>query len=204
MAKRAKLPLGIENFEEMRTRDYYYVDKTGLIRTLLENPGKVNLFTRPRRFGKTLTMSTLKYFFEVGRESTLFDGLEISREKDLCEEFMGKFPVISVTLKGATGTNFAEARSMLRRAVGNEAMRFQFLLASERLTKMEQSLYESLINIDKTGAYTMSDELLKDSLQVLSRLLEKHYEKKVIMLIDEYDVPLDRHTSRGTMRKWWS
>ncbi len=197
MAKRAKLPLGIENFEEMRTRDYYYVDKTGLIRTLLENPGKVNLFTRPRRFGKTLTMSTLKYFFEVGRESTLFDGLEISREKDLCEEFMGKFPVISVTLKGATGTNFAEARSMLRRAVGNEAMRFQFLLASERLTKMEQSLYESLINIDKTGAYTMSDELLKDSLQVLSRLLEKHYEKKVIMLIDEYDVPLDKAYQSG-------
>ncbi len=197
MAKRAKLPLGIENFEEMRTRDYYYVDKTGLIRTLLENPGKVNLFTRPRRFGKTLTMSTLKYFFEVGRESTLFDGLEISREKDLCEEFMGKFPVISVTQKGATGTNFAEARSMLRRAVGNEAMRFQFLLASERLTKMEQSLYESLINIDKTGAYTMSDELLKDSLQVLSRLLEKHYEKKVIMLIDEYDVPLDKAYQSG-------
>lgn len=197
MAKRAKLPLGIENFEEMRTRDYYYVDKTGLIRTLLENPGKVNLFTRPRRFGKTLTMSTLKYFFEVGRESTLFDGLEISREKDLCEEFMGKFPVISVTLKGATGTNFAEARSMLRRAVGNEAMRFQFLLGSERLTKMEQSLYESLINIDKTGAYTMSDELLKDSLQVLSRLLEKHYEKKVIMLIDEYDVPLDKAYQSG-------
>ena len=197
MAKRAKLPLGIENFEEMRTRDYYYVDKTGLIRTLLENPGKVNLFTRPRRFGKTLTMSTLKYFFEVGRESTLYDGLEISREKDLCEEFMGKFPVISVTLKGATGTNFAEARSMLRRAVGNEAMRFQFLLASERLTKMEQSLYESLINIDKTGAYTMSDELLKDSLQVLSRLLEKHYEKKVIMLIDEYDVPLDKAYQSG-------
>lgn len=189
--------MGIENFEEMRTRDYYYVDKTGLIRTLLENPGKVNLFTRPRRFGKTLTMSTLKYFFEVGRESTLFDGLEISREKDLCEEFMGKFPVISVTLKGATGTNFAEARSMLRRAVGNEAMRFQFLLASERLTKMEQSLYESLINIDKTGAYTMSDELLKDSLQVLSRLLEKHYEKKVIMLIDEYDVPLDKAYQSG-------
>ncbi len=197
MAKRAKLPLGIENFEEMRTRDYYYVDKTGLIRTLLENPGKVNLFTRPRRFGKTLTMSTLKYFFEVGRESTLFDGLEISREKDLCEEFMGKFPVISVTLKGATGTNFEEARSMLRRAVGNEAMRFQFLLGSERLTKMEQSLYESLINIDKTGAYTMSDELLKDSLQVLSRLLEKHYEKKVIMLIDEYDVPLDKAYQSG-------
>ncbi len=197
MAKKAKLPLGIENFEEMRTRDYYYVDKTGLIRTLLENPGKVNLFTRPRRFGKTLTMSTLKYFFEVGRESTLFDGLDISREKDLCEEFMGKFPVISVTLKGATGTNFAEARSMLRRAVGNEAMRFQFLLASERLTKMEQNLYESLINIDKTGAYTMSDELLKDSLQVLSRLLEKHYEKKVIMLIDEYDVPLDKAYQSG-------
>ncbi|MDE6601599.1 MAG: ATP-binding protein [Lachnospiraceae bacterium] len=197
MAKKEKLPLGIENFEEMRTRDYYYVDKTGLIRTLLENPGKVNLFTRPRRFGKTLTMSTLKYFFEVGREGTLFDGLEISQEKDLCKEFMGKFPVISVTLKGATGTNFAEARSMVRRAIGNEAMRFQFLLESERLTKMEQSLYESVVNIDKTGAYTMSDELLKDSLQVLSRLLEKHYGKKVIMLIDEYDVPLDKAYQSG-------
>lgn len=197
MAKKAKLPLGIENFEEMRTRGYYYVDKTGLIRTLLENPGKVNLFTRPRRFGKTLTMSTLRYFFEVGSDSALFDGLRISREKDLCEEFMGKFPVISITLKGATGRTFPEARAMLRRAIGNEAMRFQFLLESERLTKMEQSLYESVVNIDKTGAYTMSDELLKDSLRVLSRLLEKHYGKKVILLIDEYDVPLDKAYQSG-------
>lgn len=197
MAKKAKLPLGIENFEEMRTRDYYYVDKTGLIRTLLENPGKVNLFTRPRRFGKTLTMSTLRYFFEVGSDSALFEGLEISREKDLCEEFMGKFPVISITLKGATGRTFPEARAMLRRAIGNEAMRFQFLLESERLTKMEQSLYESVVNIDQTGAYTMSDELLKDSLRVLSRLLEKHYGKKVILLIDEYDVPLDKAYQSG-------
>lgn len=197
MAKKAKLPLGIESFEEMRTRGFYYVDKTGLIRTLLENPGKVNLFTRPRRFGKTLTMSTLRYFFEVGSDSALFDGLRISREKDLCEEFMGKFPVISITLKGATGRTFPEARAMLRRAIGNEAMRFQFLLESERLTKMEQSLYESVVNIDKTGAYTMSDELLKDSLRVLSRLLEKHYGKKVILLIDEYDVPLDKAYQSG-------
>lgn len=197
MRGKVKLPLGIENFEEMRTRGYYYVDKTGLIRTLLENPGKVNLFTRPRRFGKTLTMSTLRYFFEAGSDSMLFDGLEISKEKDLCEEFMGKFPVISITLKEATGTNFMDARAMLRRAIGNEAMRFQFLLESDRLTQRERDLYDSLISIDKTGAYTMSDELLKDSLGVLSRLLEKHYGKKVIMLIDEYDVPLDKAYQSG-------
>lgn len=197
MAKKAKLPLGIENFEEMRTGGYYYVDKTGLIRTLLENPGKVNLFTRPRRFGKTLTMSMLRYFFEAGSDGTLFEGLGIFGEKALCEEFMGKFPVISITLKGATGRNFPEARAMLRRAIGNEAMRFQFLLESGRLTKIEQSLYESVVNIDKTGAYMMSDELLKDSLHVLSRLLEKHYGKKVIILIDEYDVPLDQAYQSG-------
>ena len=197
MAGKTKLPMGIENFREMRTGGFYYVDKTGLIKTLLENPGKVNLFTRPRRFGKTLNMSMLRYFFETGNDvmpfdnGTLFDGLEISKEEKLCREYMGKFPVISITLKGATGINYEEAKGMLRCIIGNEAMRFQFLLQSPRLTEIERRRYEALISIDKRGTYTMSDELLKISLQTLSQLLQKHYGQDVIMLIDEYDVPLD-------------
>ena len=209
MAGKIKLPMGIENFKEMRIGGFYYVDKTGLIKTLLENPGKVSLFTRPRRFGKTLNMSMLRYFFETGSDvmpfnnvtpfdnGALFDGLEISREKELCKEYMGKFPVISITLKGATGANYGEAKEMLRHIIGNEAMRFQFLMQSDRLTEMERSRYEALISIDKRGAYTMSDELLKSSLQTLSQLLQKHYGQGVIMLIDEYDVPLDKAYQSG-------
>lgn len=209
MAMQTKLPMGIENFREIRTGGFYYIDKTGLIKTLLENPGKVNLFTRPRRFGKTLNMSMLKYFFEAGRDampfnngmtfdnSMLFDGLEISKEKELCEEYMGKFPVISITLKGATGENFEDAKVMLRRIIGKEAMRFRFLLESDRIDDAERSQYEALVSMDKTGAFTMSDELLKDSLQMLSYLLQKHYGQDVIMLIDEYDVPLDKAYQSG-------
>ena len=204
-----KLPVGIENFREIRTGGFYYVDKTGLIKTLLENPGKVNLFTRPRRFGKTLDMSMLKYFFEAGSDiipfdnvmpfnnGTLFDGLEISKEKELCEEYMGKFPVISITLKGATGESFEDAKVMLRRIIGKEAMRFRFLLESNRIDDAERSQYEALVSMDKTGAFTMSDELLKDSLQTLSQLLQKHYGQDVIMLTDEYDVPLDKAFQSG-------
>ena len=198
-----KLPMGIENFREIRTGGFYYVDKTGLIKTLLENPGKVNLFTRPRRFGKTLNMSMLKYFFEAGSDVmpfnniTLFDGLEISKEKELCEEYMGKFPVISITLKGATGESFEDAKVMLRRIIGKEAMRFRFLLESDRIDDAERSQYEALVSMDKTGAFTMSDELLKDSLQTLSQLLQRHYGQSVIMLIDEYDVPLDKAYQLG-------
>ena len=198
-----KLPVGIENFREIRTGGFYYVDKTGLIKTLLENPGKVNLFTRPRRFGKTLNMSMLKYFFEAGSDvmlfdnGTLFEELEISKEKELCEEYMGKFPVISITLKGATGESFDDAKVMLRRIIGKEAMRFRFLLESDRIDDAERSQYEALVSMDKTGAFTMSDELLKDSLQTLSQLLQKHYDRDVIMLIDEYDVPLDKAYQSG-------
>ena len=198
-----KLPVGIENFREIRTGGFYYVDKTGLIKTLLENPGKVNLFTRPRRFGKTLNMSMLKYFFEAGSDvmpfdnGTLFEELEISKEKELCEEYMGKFPVISITLKGATGESFEDAKVMLRRIIGKEAMRFRFLLESDRIDDAERSQYEALVSMDKTGAFTMSDELLKDSLQTLSQLLQKHYDRNVIMLIDEYDVPLDKAYQSG-------
>ena len=191
MAGKVKLPMGIENFERIRKEGFYYVDKTGLIRDFLENPAYVNLFTRPRRFGKTLNMSMLRYFFETGSDTTIFDGLEISKEEKLCREYMGKFPVISITLKGATGVNYEEAKGMLRCIIGNEAMRFQFLLQSPRLTEIERRRYEALISIDKRGTYTMSDELLKISLQTLSQLLQKHYGQDVIMLIDEYDVPLD-------------
>ena len=198
-----KLPMGIENFREIRTGGFYYVDKTGLIKTLLENPGKVNLFTRPRRFGKTLNMSMLKYFFEAGSDvmlfdnGTLFEELEISKEKELCEEYMGKFPVISITLKGAIGESFEDAKVMLRRIIGKEAMRFRFLLESDRIDDAERSQYEALVSMDKTGAFTMSDELLKDSLQTLSQLLQRHYGQSVIMLIDEYDVPLDKAYQSG-------
>ena len=197
MAGKRKLPMGIENFREMRTGEFYYIDKTGLIKTLLENPGKVNLFTRPRRFGKTLNMSMLKYFFEIGSDTTIFDGLEIAGEKELCEKYMGKFPVISITLKGATGQNFEEARVMLRRIIGKEALRFQFLMQSDRLTETDRDQYRALIAMDTTGAFTMSNELLKDSLLTLSQLLQRHYGQNVVMLIDEYDVPLDKAYQSG-------
>ena len=197
MGIKTKLPMGIEDFKEMRVQGFYYIDKTGLIKELLEHFGKINLFTRPRRFGKTLNMSMLKYFFEIGGDSTLFDGLEIAKEKELCAKYMGKFPVIAITLKGASGRTFEEALGMLRNIIGNEAMRFQFLLQSMQLTEIEHKRYEALINIDKTGSYTMSDELLKDSLFILSQLLQKHYHQNVVILIDEYDVPLDKAYQSG-------
>lgn len=197
MSEKSKLPVGIEDFERIRKDGFYYVDKTGLIKDLLENIAYVNLFTRPRRFGKTLNMSMLKSFFSKGNDCKLFDGLEISKEKKICDEFMGKFPVISITLKSSTGASFAEAKTMLRRIIGKEAMQFQFLLHSDRLTQMEHKQYEALIATDQTGAFTMSDELLKDSLHTLSQLLNKHFEQSVIMLIDEYDVPLDKAYQSG-------
>ena len=197
MTEKIKLPMGIENFERIRKDGFYYVDKTWLIRDFLKNSAYVNLFTRPRRFGKTLTMSMLRYFFEIGSDSTIFDGLEISKEKELCEKYMGKFPVISITLKGATGENFTEAKTMLRRIICKEALRFQFLIQSDKLSESDHNQYKAIIDMDKTGAFTMSDELLKDSLQTLSQLLQKHYDQNVIMLIDEYDVPLDKAYRSG-------
>ena len=197
--KKVKLPIGIENFEKLRTEGFYYVDKTSLIRELLDNWGEVNLFTRPRRFGKSLNMNMLQYFFEYGCRAELFNGLEISQEKAYCEKFMGKFPVISITLKGADGRNYDGARGMLRSIIGNEAMRFQFLLDSKHLTYSERSSYRQMIKIDPAGKqqYAMPDEVLTDSLRMLSELLRKHYGQKVILLIDEYDVPLDKAQQAG-------
>ena len=192
MNRKLKLPAGIENFEEIRTAGFYYVDKTGLIRDLLNNLGKANLFTRPRRFGKTLNMSMLQYFFEAGSDSTLFDGLEISKEKALCDEYMGKFPVICISLKGVSGRNFDEAKDMLRMLIGTEALRFQFLMKSDNLSDAERKQYMSLIHLSDKGTFDMEDTLLRGSLSILSQLLKKHYGRNVIILIDEYDVPLDR------------
>ena len=195
--------MGIENFERIRKEGFYYIDKTGLIKDLLENPAYVNLFTRPRRFGKTLNMSMLKCFFEMGMtsdNSTIFDGLEISEEKELCEAYMGKFPVISITLKGATGGNFEEAKVMLRRIIGVEAMRFRFLLQSDRLDDTERSQYGALVNTDQTGTFTMSDDLLKDSLRIMSQLLKKHYGQDTVLLMCRWI----RRISQGTMILWWN
>ena len=145
MEMKTRLPMGIESFKEIRRQKFYYVDKTALIRELLENWGKVTLFTRPRRFGKTLNLSMLKSFFEIGSDKALFDGLEISREAQLCEEYQGKFPVISITLKGATGRTFDEAKNMLRRLIGKEAQRFQFLMESDKLTELEHQDRKSVV-----------------------------------------------------------
>jgi len=194
---KTRLPMGIESFKEIRRQKFYYVDKTALIRELLENWGKVTLFTRPRRFGKTLNMSMLKCFFEIGCDKALFDGLEISQETQLCEEYQGKFPVISITLKGATGRTFDEAKNMLRRLIGKEAQRFQFLMESDKLTELEHQQYKALIYMNEKGIFDMEDEVLKDSLLTLSQLLKKHYQQDVIILIDEYDVPLDKAYQSG-------
>ena len=194
--QRKKLPVGIEDFEEIRKEGFYYIDKTGLIRDLLNNWGKANLFTRPRRFGKTLNMSMLKNFFEIGADKTLFDGLTISKETALCEEYIGKFPVIFISLKDVDGLRFEDARKRLTKKVGTEAERFRYLLDSNRLSVNEKEKYSALIALGK-GQYVMDEAMLTSSLEVLSSLLCRHYEQKVILLIDEYDVPLDKAFQHG-------
>lgn len=186
-----KLPVGIENFEEIRTEGFYYVDKTGLIRDLLNNWGKVNLFTRPRRFGKTLNMSMLKSFFEIGADRTLFDGLAISRETALCEAYMGRFPVVFVSLKGVDGLTFEDAYGMLRRILRSEVFRLSFLAESKKVLDKEKAAFERFLNEQDT----LDD--VQESLKMLSSLLYQHYGQKTILLIDEYDVPLDKAFQHG-------
>lgn len=194
-----KLPIGIENFEEIRTEGFYYVDKTGMISDLLRNWGKANLFTRPRRFGKSLNMDMLRYFFSYGCNARLFDGLAIAGEKELCEKYMGKFPVISITFKNAESMHFSGAQAALCRIFSNEAQRFSFLSESPRLTEDEKETYRRLsrLNPDKLQESPAENELLRGSLQILSCLLHKHYNQKVILIIDEYDVPLDKAQQYG-------
>ena len=193
---RKKLPVGIENFEEFSKENFYYVDKTMFITELLQNWGKVNLFTRPRRFGKTLNMSMLKCFFEIGTDKSLFDGLKIAEDRELCAEYQGQFPVIFISLKSVDGLTFASAAAALRTVIGREASRFQFLRDSDKLSKEDRESYEALIHVDK-GLYDMKDELLAGSLKNLSQLLAKHYGRQVVLLIDEYDVPLDKAFQAG-------
>lgn len=196
MAEWKKLPVGLENFREIQKSGFYYVDKTKLIEQLLENWSKVNLFTRPRRFGKTLNMSMLKSFFEIGADRTLFDGLYISRNQKLCEEYMGKYPVIFLSLKGIDGLSFEAAKYRLTELIGVEAERFAFLADSEKLTDNERSKYRAIIHL-VNGKYSMDEDMLVSSLQTLSQLLCRHYGQKAIILIDEYDVPLDKAFQHG-------
>lgn len=189
--KKKKLPIGIENFEELQKEEFYYVDKTNLIRDLLMQWSKVNLFTRPRRFGKSLNMSMLKYFFEPGGDKEIFKKLVISGETEICEKYMGKFPVVSISLKGINGESYEKACAMAVQVIQSEARRFQYLLESERLTAYEKKVFASLLQAD------MGEDLLCSSLKIMSELLEKHHGCKVILLIDEYDVPLAKAFERG-------
>ena len=181
-----KLPAGVEFFHTIRKENFYYVDKTGLIKELLTNWSPVNLFTRPRRFGKTLNMDMLRCFFEIGQDKSLFDGLAISRETNLCQKYMGRFPVIFVSLKGVSGADFAAARAMLVSLLRDEARRFLYLLKSDRLAKQDKAVYEKFFDEE------MTDDMICNSLRILSEFLCRHHDQKVILLIDEYDVPLDK------------
>lgn len=194
-----KLPVGIESFEKIRREGFYYVDKTAMIRDLLRQWGKVNLFTRPRRFGKSLNMSMLKAFLELDCDRSLFEGLEISKETALCEKYMGQFPVISISLKGTGASDFETARALMCSVIGNEALRFLFLLDSDRLSEQEKEMYRKLVNVapDSPDNFEMSDDVLMRSLRTLSELLQRHFEKKTIILIDEYDVPLAKANEEG-------
>ena len=196
---RKKLPIGIDGFEKIRTNDFYYVDKTLFIKELLQNWGEVNLFTRPRRFGKSLNMSMLKCFFEIGSDLALFDGLKIRQETELCEKYMGKFPVISISLKSVDGRSFESASAALRTVIGNEAGRFRFLNDSDKLTHDEKEAYAQLTKVGASqgGVYAMTEEMAAAGLKTLSQLLVRHYGQKVILLIDEYDVPLDKAFQAG-------
>ena len=186
-----KLPIGIENFEELRKEDFYYADKTGLIVELLQNWGAVNLFTRPRRFGKTLNMSMLEHFFSLNGDKSIFDGLEISKEASLCKEYMGKYPVVSISLKGIDARSYETAYQMAVQVIIEAAAKFYFLLDSEKLNDHDRAEYEQLL--DKN----MNEGMLGISLKRLSGMLEKHYGTKVILLIDEYDVPLAKAHANG-------
>ena len=196
MMLKKKFPVGVDIFEKVIKQNFYYVDKTGLIAELLHNWGEVNLFTRPRRFGKTLNMSMLQSFFEIGRDSTLFDGLKIADEKELCAEYMGQFPVISISLKGVEGLTYTDAVTAMKSIIGWEAMRFSFLAESDKLNNSEKEMYKALVEV-RQGQFTMPDVILPMSLKNLSALLAKHYGKQVILLIDEYDVPLDKAFQQG-------
>ena len=200
MADLKRLPVGMDDFKEIRKSEFYYIDKTKLIEQVLENWSKVNLFTRPRRFGKTLNMSMLKCFFEIGTDTTFFDGLYISKNQALCEEYMGKYPVVLLSLKSVEGLTFEEARASLCELIAGEVRRFKFLEKSDRLDDDEKNAYHDLIFIQNLKEAILGTKL-KFSLKKISELLYKHYGQKAIILIDEYDVPLDKAFQHGYYRE---
>ena len=196
MAATKKIPVGIDSFEKIRKYGFYYIDKTRLIEQIMQNWSEVSLFTRPRRCGKTLNMSMLRSFFELGTDKSLFDGLYISKNKELCEEHMGKYPVIFFSLKSVEGLKFENARYRIIEMIGREAQRYEFLAESDKLSENEKAQYKALIALDN-GKYTMDDDILISGIQMLSHLLYKHYGQKTVILIDEYDVPLDKAFENG-------
>ena len=189
MANTLNLPVGIDDFSKLRESDFYYVDKTRLIEQLLYRWSEVTLFTRPRRFGKTLNMSMLRSFFEIGTDKSFFDGLYISGNKELCDAYMGKYPVIFLSLKGVDGLDFTTARRMLCAILKNELDRHYYLKTSDALTDEDRTLFTKMLQ--------ETDENIEDSLRMLSKLLFKHFGQKVVILIDEYDVPLDKAFQNG-------
>lgn len=200
MVSTLKLPVGIENFEEIRRLGFYYVDKTKLIEQLMATGGKVTLFTRPRRFGKTLNMSMLKAFLETGADVSLFEGLYIAENKALCDEYMGKYPVIFLSLKSVEGLNFEAAKYRITELIGREAQRFDFLLESDNLSDDEKLQYKAITGM-QNGKFSMDEDILGSSIQILSYLLCRHFGQKAVILIDEYDVPLDKAFENGYYRE---
>ena len=200
MANSLKLPVGIENFEEIRKFGFYYMDKTKIIEQLVETGGKVTLFTRPRRFGKTLNMSMLRAFFETGADTTLFDGLYIAGNKEICEQYMGKYPVIFLSLKSVEGLSYEDARYRITELAGREAQRFSFLSESDKLSDNEKEQYQAIVALHN-GKYSMDENILTSSIYILSHLLHRHYGQKTVILIDEYDVPLDKAFQNGYYRE---
>ena len=193
MVNTLKLPVGIDSFEKIRRNGFYYIDKTNLIEQILMNWGEVTLFTRPRRFGKTLNMSMLKSFFEIGADAALFEGLYIAKNKELCDAYMGKYPVIFLTLKGVEGLTFADAKRMLGTILANEIDRHYYLKTSDALTDEDKAYFAKML--------TGTDENIEDSIRKLSQLLYKHHGKKAVIIIDEYDVPLDKAYQNGYYRE---
>ena len=189
--RKPKLPTGIDNFKKIRNGNYYYVDKTSLVEQILNNGSEVTLFTRPRRFGKSLNMSMIQHFFEIGTDPALFDGLKIYKNTEICEQYMGKYPVISISLKGIDADSYEKARAQLIKTINREARRFQFLLESDKLSRVDKALFSELLTRN------MEEDTITSSLQELTELLEVHYEQQVVVLIDEYDVPMAKAHENG-------
>ena len=196
MENTLKLPVGIDSFDKIRKNGFYYIDKSGLIEQLVQPGGEVTLFTRPRRFGKTLNMSMLRSFFETGTDASLFDGLYISGNKEICDEYMGKYPVIFLSLKDVDGLKYENAKYRIMELIGREAERYFFLGDSDRLSENEKEQYKAVIAL-QNGKYSMDENVLTSSLRLLSHLLFQHYGEKTVILIDEYDVPLDKAFQNG-------